>query len=60
MNYNKTKLIIELIKDIGFNNIFDNKEYITNDKLLTNFKIIFNNSELYSNPKASKLNYNIP
>ena len=60
MNYNKTKLIIELIKDIGFNNIFDSKKYITNDELITNFKIIYNKSELYSNQKASILNYNIP
>ena len=60
MHYNKSKLIIELIKDIGFNNIFNSKQYITNDELLTNFKMIFNNSELYSNQKASKLNYNIP
>ena len=60
MNYNKTKLIKELIKDIGYNNIFNSKQYITNEELLTNFKIIFNNSELYSNKKAAKLNYNIP
>ena len=59
MNFNKTKLIIELIKNIGFNNIFDSKKYISNEELLTNFKIIFNNSSLYSNQKASKLNYNI-
>ena len=57
MNYNKTKLIKELIKDIGFCNIFDSKKYISNEELLTNFKMIFNNSSLYSNQKASKLNY---
>ena len=60
MNYKKTKLIIELIQDIGYNNIFDSKKYISNDELLTNFKIIYNKCELYSNQKASKLNYNIP
>ena len=59
MNFNKTKIIKELIIDIGYNNIFNSK-YITNDELLTNFKMIFNNSELYSNQKAAKLNYNIP
>ena len=62
MNYKKTKLIIEFIQDIGYNNnnIFDSKKHISNDELLTNFKIIYNKSELYSNQKASKLNYNIP
>ena len=60
MHYDKSKLIIELIKDIGFNNIFNSKQYIKNDELITNFKMIFNKSELYSNQKASKLNYNIP
>ena len=60
MNFNKIILIKELIKDIGFNNIFDSKRYISNEELLTNFKMIFNNSSLYSNQKASKLNYNIP
>ena len=60
MHFKKTNLFIELIQDIGFNNIFDSKRYITNEELITNFKMIFNKSELYSNQKASKLNYNIP
>ena len=60
MHFKKTNLFIQLLKDVGFNNIFDSKKYVTNDELITNFKMIFNKSELYSNQKASKPNYNIP
>ena len=60
MNYSKTKLFINLIKDLGYNNIFNTKKYITGEELITNFKNIFSNSELYLNQKAAKINYDIP
>ena len=60
INHSKTKLFINLIKDLGFNNIFNTKKYISGEELLINFKNIFSNSELYINQKAAKINYDIP
>ena len=57
LNHPKLKLFINLIKDLGYNYT---KKHITGEELITNFKNIFSNSELYINQKAAKINYNIP
>ena len=41
INHSRLKLFIDLIKDLGYHNIFDTKKHISGEELILNLKILF-------------------
>ena len=55
----KLRLIKDMILNLGFNNIFDKKNKINADELITNFKNIYKNNKIFTHQKMAKLSFNI-
>jgi hypothetical protein len=60
INLEKLEMVEDIIIKLGFNNIFDNKKYITAEELLKQFKIIYESNKIYKFQKMAKLIFEIP
>jgi hypothetical protein len=60
--FEKLQFVDELLNNIGFDNIFDNKFTISGTELNNNFTHFYKNNEIYNKykKKQAKINYNIP
>jgi hypothetical protein len=56
----KLDLVYDILNVLGFDNIFDNKKFITCEEFKDNFKKIYNSNKIYKCKKTAKLYFQVP